>query len=143
METMPIRPIRPTHRFLVRDAHHPKSIRGMTCPVVLGTEIDETLPISLGVISAERVNARLRRHLIEPNAREEPARRLDTLGSRSAALVRHDCVSKPARCSSLSYETACTLSCAAPSCGSTISASSYLFLRSHWTCVASGCPCAS
>src|SRR5262249_8281669 len=41
-------------------------------------------------ISAERVNARLRRHLIEPNAREEPARRLDTLGSRSAALVRHD-----------------------------------------------------
>src|SRR5262249_43683886 len=50
------------------------------------------------------------------------------------------CVSKPARCSSLSYETACTLSCAAPSCGSTISASSYLFLRSHCTCVASELP---
>src|SRR5262249_9745225 len=90
METMPIRPVKPTHRFLVRRWHDPQSIRGMTCPVVLGTEIDETLPISLGVISAERVNARLRRHLIEPNAREEPARRLDTLGSRSAALVRHD-----------------------------------------------------
>src|SRR5499427_1231370 len=91
METMLIRSITPTtHRFLVRDAHHAESICGMARPVVLGTEIDETLLISLGVISAERVNARLRRHLIEPNAREEPARRLDTLGSRSAALVRND-----------------------------------------------------
>src|SRR5215469_18750348 len=90
METMLIRPIRAPHRFLVHDAHHAKGIRGVRCPVVLGTEIDETPFVPLGVISAERVNARLRRHLIEPNAREEPARRLDTLGSRSAALVRHD-----------------------------------------------------
>jgi hypothetical protein len=37
------------------------------------------------VTSAEHVNARLRRHLMERNAREEPPRRLDTLGSRSAA----------------------------------------------------------
>ena len=51
METTLIRPIRPTYRFLVRDAHHAKSIRGMACPVVLGTEIDETLLISLGVIA--------------------------------------------------------------------------------------------
>src|SRR5262252_1238016 len=119
METMLIRSITPTtHRFLVRDAHHAESICGMARPVVLGTEIDETLLISLGVISAERVNARLRRHLIEPNAREEPARRLDTLGSRSAALVRHDL-----RLKAGSLQLA--------------------FVRHGMHFVASGCPCAS
>ena len=57
---------------------------------MFGTEVDQTLLISLGVIGAERVDAGLRRRLIEPDAWKQPPRRLNALCGCGSALVGHD-----------------------------------------------------
>jgi len=62
----------------------------MRCPVMLGSKIDKTSFVTSGVIGAERIYPRLRRGLMEPNAREKTTRRFNPLGSRGRALVGDD-----------------------------------------------------
>ena len=62
----------------------------MARPIVLWTEIDQTLFIALGMVGTERLYARLRRRLVKPDPWEKTTRRFNPLGSRSRALVGDD-----------------------------------------------------
>jgi hypothetical protein len=62
----------------------------MARPIVLWTEIDQTLFIALGMVGTERLYARLRRRLVKPDPWEKTTRRFNPLRRSSAALVRHD-----------------------------------------------------
>src|SRR5690606_22465076 len=77
-------------RVLVDDCAQPECICTVRCPVVIGTEIDPALVVTLRMIPTQRLDPGVALVLVEPHPVEEPSCFLNPVERGSSSLVGND-----------------------------------------------------